>query len=62
VVTVRVVVVEHGREFVHTVAEAPSLDALRDVLERLRAHFGEDDGRVQIVQEARIHGRIEGSI
>ncbi|HLW17808.1 MAG TPA: hypothetical protein VKV69_10665 [Actinomycetota bacterium] len=60
--TVKVVVVEHGREFVHTVAEAPSLNAVRDVLERLRAYFGDGDGRIQIVSEARIDGRVEGAI
>ena len=41
---------EHGREFAHTVAEAASLDDVRDVLERLRAYFG-SNGRIKIVED-----------
>jgi hypothetical protein len=50
VVRIKVVVREHGRDFLHTVAEAASLDDVRDVLERLRAYFG-SNGRIKIVEE-----------
>jgi len=48
---VKVVVTEHGRDYVHTVAEAPSLEAVDDVLESLRAYFGDGNGRVRVMEE-----------
>jgi hypothetical protein len=50
-VRVQVVVKEHGREYVHTVAEGPSLDAVRDVLQKLRERFG-DNRRIKIVRDS----------
>ena len=49
-VRVEVVVREHGREFVYTVAEEPSMHEVRDLVARLRAYFGRN-GRIRIVRD-----------
>jgi hypothetical protein len=55
-VRIEVVLVEHGQEFRYVVAEESSLDVLREVVERLRAHF---DGREECIEVA---GGSSGSV
>ena len=50
-IRVEVVVTEHGQELRYVVAEEPSLDTLRELIERLKAYFGESD-RVRVVGES----------
>ena len=51
-VRIEVVLVEHGQEFRYVVAEEVSLDAARELIERLRAHFDGREDCVEVVRES----------